>query len=360
MKTTILALTLAGAAPMAAQYCMLTGQTPYSTLQPGITSFKLHTINRTSSNSESSSAVVVTTGQSATLNAGQTYTISISHSEDTQFFPGARNNLRVWIDYNNNFSYLDAGETVLSVDLQTPATTYSATFTVPSSAPAGTVMLRATAKMSSDAGHSLPTPCNNPADPLGYHGEMEDYLIDIQPSAQAPSASFAISTSTVCKQGTIIATNSSSGTPAPTFSWSSTPPGGVSFLPSSTAQNPSIKFTNQGAYTITCIATNSAGSGSAMKTVTVQACSISGFEELFDEEVVVYPLPAADVLNIAIGETKSGTIRLYDINGNLVGEHALHETSIASIDVRQLSGGCYRLCVITGNGIISKTVLIAK
>jgi hypothetical protein len=32
-----------------------------------------------------------------------------------------------------------------------------------------------TAKMSDDAGHTLPTPCDNPPDPLGYHGEIEDY-----------------------------------------------------------------------------------------------------------------------------------------------------------------------------------------
>jgi hypothetical protein len=174
------------------QYCMLPGETPYSPLQPGITNFKLNGINRTSSNSESAGSVVVTTGLSTTLTAGQTYTVSISHSEDTQFFPGARNNIRVWIDYNNNLSFIDAGETVVLVDLEAPATTYTAVFTVPASTPAGTVALRATAKMSADAGHTLPTPCNVPADPLGYHGEMEDYSVVIQPAnpGQSPTAIF--------------------------------------------------------------------------------------------------------------------------------------------------------------------------
>jgi hypothetical protein len=171
-----------------AQYCMLPGQTAYSNLQPGITNFKLNTINRTSGNVESSSSVVVTTGLSTNLVQGQTYTVSITHSEDTQFFPGARNNIRVWIDYNSNFVLNDAGETVISKDLEAPNTTYTTTFTVPLSAPVGTTMLRATAKMSADAGHTIPTPCDNPADPLGYHGEMEDYIVNILAANPTPTA----------------------------------------------------------------------------------------------------------------------------------------------------------------------------
>jgi hypothetical protein len=86
--------------------------------------------------------------------------------------------MRVWIDYNQNFSWADAGETVVSSDLQAPGV-FTATFTVPATAPLGTTWLRATAKMSADAGHTLPTSCDMPADPLDYHGEMEDYKVKI-------------------------------------------------------------------------------------------------------------------------------------------------------------------------------------
>jgi hypothetical protein len=159
---------------------MLPGRTIYSGDQPGITNFKLNTINRTSGHVEkplNMPSVVVTT-DSTTLTRGQTYTVTITHSEDAVIFPGARNNIRVWIDYNKNSSWEDAGETVVTADLK-PSGVFTATFTVPSNAPLGTTWLRATAKMSADAGHTLPTSCDVPADPLDYHGEMEDYKVKI-------------------------------------------------------------------------------------------------------------------------------------------------------------------------------------
>ncbi len=165
-----------------AQYCMLPGRTSYSTLQPGILNFKLNTIDRTSLSVENplSSPPVVVTTDSTKLERGKTYTVTIKHSRDSAFFPTSRNNIRVWIDYNNNKDFTDAGETVISSDLQTYGV-FTGTFTVPATAPLGTTRLRATAKMSADAGHSVPTACDMPADPLSYHGEMEDYTVTIVP-----------------------------------------------------------------------------------------------------------------------------------------------------------------------------------
>lgn len=289
-----------------AQYCVLPGRTPYSSLQPGITNFMLNTINRTSSNSESASSVVVSTGLSTTLTAGQTYTISISHSEDSQFFAGDRNNLRVWIDYNMNFSWTDAGETVLLQDLQPPATTFTATFTVPLTVPSGTYALRATAKMSADAGHTLPTPCDMPADPLGYHGEMEDYSVVIVNSG-APAVSFVISP-TVCILSSLTVTNNSTGTPAPTYSWSSNPSTGVVFSPNATATNPQISFSSAGSHTITCVASNSVTSGSSSKVVNVNNCNFVGIHEneILDG-ISLFPNPASGTVNLELPGNNSFT-----------------------------------------------------
>lgn len=186
MKTftqTILLATTLFTTNAEAQYCMLPGRTPYDSDQPGITEFKLNTIDRTSSNVENTSAVVVETGDSTVLLQGHTYTVSITHSKDINLFPDARNNIRVWIDYNGNKDFTDANETVITKDYDS-AGTFTASFTVPATAPLGATRLRATAKMSSDAGHTIPTPCDNPADPIGYHGEMEDYVVTIK----APTA----------------------------------------------------------------------------------------------------------------------------------------------------------------------------
>ena len=161
-------------------YCDVNTANAYTMNMPGITNFQLNTIDRTSGSVECSSTncnSYVNTGLSTSLEQGKTYTVSITHSQDGVYFPGARNNIRVWIDYDNNGTLDDAGETAVSL-IKTSGTN-SATFTVPLNAALGSTRMRVTAKMSIDGGHTLPTPCDNPADPLGYHGEIEDYTVDI-------------------------------------------------------------------------------------------------------------------------------------------------------------------------------------
>jgi len=158
---------------------MLVGRTPYINIQPGIANFKLNTINRTSLPVENMSKVVVVTTDTTTLVKGHKYIVTIKHTRDSINFPTVRNNIRVWIDYNNNKSFEDAGETVITADHQTYGV-FIDSFTVPLTAPTGTVRLRATAKMSDEGGHILPSSCDSPSvDPLGYHGEMEDYTAKI-------------------------------------------------------------------------------------------------------------------------------------------------------------------------------------
>lgn len=183
--TLLCSMTLLASIEAHAQYCMLPGRTSYSTTQPGIKVFKLNTISRTSvqvENPLSQPSLVVTT-DTTTLQRGQTYTVHILHTRDSVIagFATARNNIRMWIDYNNDKDFDDAGETVITADLQT-AGWYTNTFTVPATAPLGTVRLRVTAKMSADAGHSVPTSCDIPKDPIDYHGEMEDYHLKITPA----------------------------------------------------------------------------------------------------------------------------------------------------------------------------------
>jgi hypothetical protein len=174
-----------------AQYCMLVGRVPYSNLQPGISNFKLKTINRTSLPVESMSKVLVVTTDTASLIAGHTYTVTITHTRDSVVFPTSRNNIRVWIDYNNNKSFNDAGEAVISTDFQ-PYGVFTGTFTIPATTTPGIIRLRATAKMSSDAGHIIPSSCDSPTvDPIGYHGEMEDYTLRILSPVSVPENSAA-------------------------------------------------------------------------------------------------------------------------------------------------------------------------
>jgi hypothetical protein len=160
-----------------AQWCVPTTAIPYNSNMPGITHVVLNTIDRASADLEHyPSNSYVNTGMSTDLTPGQTYSISISFTIDASICPDM--NLRVWIDYNHDYQLDDINETVVSANNRTPGT-YTASFTVPADVTPGTTRMRVTAKMSPNGGHTLPTPCDNPADPFGYHGEIEDYDIII-------------------------------------------------------------------------------------------------------------------------------------------------------------------------------------
>jgi len=160
-------------------YCNVNTATPYSANMPGITNFTLNTINRTSLAIENyPSNNYVNTGLSTNLKAGQSYAVSITHTKDAVMMPNVRNNIRIWIDLDQNGSWTDVGETILSVDFNA-AGTYNGNITIPATAKTGATKMRVTIKMSSEGGHIDPSPCDIPADPLGYHGEIEDYNVNI-------------------------------------------------------------------------------------------------------------------------------------------------------------------------------------
>ncbi|MEO8085235.1 MAG: GEVED domain-containing protein [Bacteroidota bacterium] len=160
-----------------AQWCVPNSIIPYNAAMPGITHVVIGSIDRTSADLENYPYnSYVNTGLSTDLILGNTYTISITHTIDASICPDM--NIRVWVDYNLDYSFDDVGETVVSTDHHLPGT-YTGTFTIPITAATGTTRMRVTAKMSNTGGHTLPTPCDFPADPFGYHGEMEDYMVNI-------------------------------------------------------------------------------------------------------------------------------------------------------------------------------------
>ncbi len=180
-KLSFLLLLLAPVAVLA-QYCMPFCQI-YSSTMPGITNVQLGAINRTSADCEAGCPVggsnfvtTAVTQQTTNLVRGQTYSLSMSYTVDAPICPDM--NLRVYIDYNQNFQLDDAGETVVTANNKLPGT-YTASITIPTTASLGATRLRAAVKMTSNGGHTLPTPCNSPPDPIGFHGEMEDYTVNI-------------------------------------------------------------------------------------------------------------------------------------------------------------------------------------
>ncbi len=142
---------------------------------PGISNVTFHTINYSSPTCESPTSNYLNTGVSATVIRGNTYPFSMTYNIDPGF--DTLMNLRVWIDFDIDHAFAPS-ETVVSMNYQSPGT-YTGSITIPGTATIGTTKMRVTSKMTSNGGHTLPTPCNYPADPLGYHGGVEDYTLVI-------------------------------------------------------------------------------------------------------------------------------------------------------------------------------------
>ncbi len=91
-------------------------------------------------------------------------------------------------------------------------------------------------------------------------------------SQAGPVSSFSVPSS-ACTGAAVSTTNTSTGVPTPTYSWSTVPSAGVTYNPNNTATAPMITFASAGAYTITCMATNSVGTNSSSQAISITTCA---------------------------------------------------------------------------------------
>ena len=89
-------------------------------------------------------------------------------------------------------------------------------------------------------------------------------------SCTSPTAAFS-GAATVCAKLTYTVNNTTTGTPAPVYSWTTTPSAGV-VISNSTSATPSFTFNTAGVYSVGLTATNLNGSNTAVQTVTVNSC----------------------------------------------------------------------------------------
>jgi Metallo-peptidase family M12B Reprolysin-like/GEVED domain/Bacterial surface protein, Ig-like domain/MAM domain, meprin/A5/mu/Secretion system C-terminal sorting domain/Fibronectin type III domain len=115
------------------------------------------------------------TGISTTLTKDTQYTITITPTWTGTVYNEAYG---VWIDYNRDGDFTDAGEQVYTQG-NTQATSVSGSFTVPASAVENSTRMRVTMRY-----NQVPGPCDN-----FTYGEVEDYTIIIEgngPDTEAP------------------------------------------------------------------------------------------------------------------------------------------------------------------------------
>jgi serine protease len=106
-----------------------------------------------------------------TLKSGKTYPIGVKPAFNGASFSEG---VRVWIDYNQDGDFLDAGEQIAEIASLTSSK--SVNFTVPSTVVEGVTRLRVAMKYVGFS-NPLPTPCENYSG-----GEVEDYCIKIEKS----------------------------------------------------------------------------------------------------------------------------------------------------------------------------------
>jgi hypothetical protein len=113
------------------------------------------------------------TSQSTNLTKGAAATITVTPAWTGSTYPEG---YAVWIDYNGDKDFADAGELVWSKAAST-ATPASGTFTVPATAMTGATRMRVSMKY-----NGIPTAC----EALSY-GEVEDYTVNLQAGGTTPS-----------------------------------------------------------------------------------------------------------------------------------------------------------------------------
>ena len=146
--------------------CTATSENTY------ISSVQLNTLNNTSTCSGYTSFSSLST----TLTKGNPYTATIIPSTTTANAQGAYtgDEFAIWIDYNNDNDFLDAGEQVAYVIVATGWSNVF-NFTVPTSATTGSVKMRVRSSYQPNDGTIAP--CG-----VTTYGEVEDYSVVIQSS----------------------------------------------------------------------------------------------------------------------------------------------------------------------------------
>ena len=171
----------------------------------------------------------------AALLVGQTYAISIRTNA------GTPENVRVWIDYNNDGAFTGNSELAFSSN---NLILHTGTITAPALATLGTSLrMRVAADF---ANGTVPTSCSTP-----QYSQVEDYSVTLAANASPPVAGFTTNGTTTCT-GCVQFTDASQNLPT---AWLWTFGDGTT----STAQNPNKCYTTAGTYAVTLRATNAAG-----------------------------------------------------------------------------------------------------
>lgn len=222
-----------------------------SAFQMGIRNVTLNTINKNSSFINSSGSVSYhdySCTDSTSLIVGAPYSISVTTNGNPPI--GTQNeNVRVWIDYNNDSSFSSTELAYSSNNKQI----HSGNLTVPSSALTNIPLRMRVAAEWVGANNSIPTPCGDRS-----YSEVEDYKVVLQVNLLPPVADFSGSPQLSC-DGLVQFQDLSINSPN-SWLWD------FGDGNSSIQQNPQHNYLSSDTFDVTLITSNGNGSDTITKT----------------------------------------------------------------------------------------------
>ncbi len=284
------------------------------------------------------------TGTSTTLNKGAQYTVTVSPTVTGQGAGAYTNDeIAVWIDWNDDLDFIDAGEQVGYV-LVGAGWSNQFTFTVPMTAVTGTVTMRCRLSYQPDDGAI--TPCGD-----SQWGEVEDYSINIQ---AAPSGVLTLQ----CPANSTIYATQSTVVPnvTATATSSTTCAGGVVNETQSPAAGAALQ---NGSNVITVTATDQCGNTQTCTTTITYINNLGIEENPFFINVAVYPNPFNESLVVDLSSIQGETVdvMVYDITGKLISTKSNEENALIIFDVHGLSKGVYQIQMISEKAQTVRRVL---
>jgi len=320
-----------------------------------ISTVTLNTINNTSACDNYADF----TAQSTTLTQGSAYDVTVVPQIGTTVGQAYTDDeIAVWIDWNDDADFNDAGEQVGYV-IVAAGWSNIFNFTVPATSAIGDVTMRVRMSYSVDDGPI--TPCGT-----SQWGEVEDYTITIQAGGggggtTAPVAQFVANQTTAPINTTISFTDQSTNTPT-SWSWAVSPTSGWSYTggTSATSQNPQINYTTAGTYSVTLTATNAGGSDSEVKTdyITITDNTTNSIGENGLNNISIYPNPTNNSVFVDLSNvnTNISSIELRDVTGRVIASE-INPNETVKFNLSAESAGVYFVTIRTENETLTKKVI---
>jgi PKD repeat protein len=242
-----LALLLAPALSQA--QCLVASCTPgtASASNPLTSTYRMGIYNVTLGSLNNTTAGYTDGYQDYSCTLGTSLTVSTAAAISITNGTVANENVRVWIDYNNDGTFASTEQVFASDNKKL----HTGTIVPPASAVLNT---RLRLRVASDyADGTVPTACSTP-----QYSQDEDYAVTLLANTSPPAAAFSVSVTTTCSGSVQFADQSSNGPTA--WRWD------FGDGTTSTQQNPAHTYATVGTYQVRLTATNAVGAGTSAAT----------------------------------------------------------------------------------------------